>query len=227
MFTGLVQAVGTLAAREAAGGDCRLRIHTGTLAMNDVKTGDSICVSGVCLTVTEFAPDGFQCDVSNETLACTNLGELNVGDAVNLERSLLPTTQLGGHFVSGHVDGVGRVAARRDDGRSIRFEIDAPAALARYVAPKGSICLDGVSLTINAVNGARFDVNIVPHTQANTSLSQWVVGRRVNIEVDLIARYVERLLSVDTAGRILKKPRVHRKGARVATKKTKRRAKTR
>lgn len=194
MFTGLIQAIGSVAAHEARGGDCRLHIVTGKLDLSDVKTGDSICVSGVCLTATELTPSGFWCDVSNETLARTTLGGLNDGDAVNLEKSLLPTTRLGGHFVSGHVDGVGHVVSRRDDGRSVRFEIEPPLELAKYIAPKGSVCLDGVSLTVNTVVGARFDVNIVPHTLTETTLSQWRPGRRVNLEVDLIARYVDQLL---------------------------------
>lgn len=194
MFTGLIQSIGTIAARVTRGGDCRLHVATGKLDLSDVKIGDSICVSGVCLTATELTPLGFWCDVSNETLARTTLGGLNDGDVVNLEKSLLPTTRLGGHFVSGHVDGVGQVVSRRDDGRSVRFEIEPPPELAKYIAPKGSICLDGVSLTVNTVTGARFDVNIVPHTLAETTLSQWQPGRRVNVEVDLIARYVDQLL---------------------------------
>jgi riboflavin synthase len=184
-----------LAAREAVGGDGRLHVQTGKLDLGDVKVGDSICVSGVCLTATALDGNGFWCDVSNETLGRTTLGALKQGDAVNLEKSLLPTTHLGGHFVSGHVDGVGQVVNRRDDGRSVRFEVEVPAELARYVAPKGSICLDGVSLTVNGVSGACFDVNIVPHTLSETTLSWWRPGTRVNIEVDLIARYVERLLA--------------------------------
>jgi riboflavin synthase len=194
MFTGLVQSVGSIAAREPRGGDTRLRVRTGKLDLHGVRIGDSICVSGVCLTATELTGDGFWCDVSNETLACTTLGALEVGAAVNLEKSLLPTTHLGGHFVSGHVDGVAVVRSRRDDGRSVRFEIDVPRALAKYVAAKGSVCLDGVSLTVNTVTDASFDVNIVPHTQAETTLGGWTTGTRVNVEVDLLARYVERLL---------------------------------
>ncbi len=209
MFTGLVQAVGRIAALEMRGGDCRMHIGSGTLDMRDAAVGDSICVDGVCLTATELTRDGFWCDVSNETLSCTTLGRLREGDAVNLEASLRPTTQLGGHFVSGHVDGVGRVRARKADGRSVRFKVEVPAALARYVAAKGSICLDGVSLTVNAVKGRTFDVNIVPHTQEQTTLKAWDKGTEVNVEVDLVARYVERLLVRDEIGddKKLKAPR--------------------
>lgn len=195
MFTGLIQAVGHIAAIESRGADCRMRIRTGKLDLGEVKLGDSICVSGVCLTATQLPGDGFWCDVSGETLKLTTLGERKVGDEVNLEKSLLPTTRMGGHLVSGHVDGVGRVVSRRDDGRSIRFEIEVPSALAKYIAAKGSVCLDGVSLTVNTVAGTRFDINIVPHTQSETTLGGWAVDTRVNVEVDLIARYVERLLA--------------------------------
>jgi riboflavin synthase len=170
-------------------------IHTGTLDLSDVRVGDSICVNGVCLTATELSVDGFWCDVSGETLARTTLAELRAGSAVNLEKSLLPTTRMGGHLVSGHVDGVAHVAERGDDGRSVRFRIRVPANLAKYVAEKGSVCLDGVSLTVNSVHDGEFDVNIVPHTQQETTLGFLQVGQRVNVEVDLIARYVERLLS--------------------------------
>jgi riboflavin synthase len=194
MFTGLVQAVGRLAASEAHGGDRRLRIAFGALPARDLQLGESIAVNGVCLTVVAFDGDGFEADASNETLALTTLGALAVGAPLNLERALLPTTRLGGHLVAGHVDGLGRVEAIADDGRSQRWRFSAPAPLLRYVAAKGSICVDGVSLTVNAVDARGFEVNLVPHTIAHTAFAATPVGAAVNLEVDLIARYAERLL---------------------------------
>jgi riboflavin synthase len=194
MFTGLVQAVGTLRSREARGGDLRLRVGTGALDLGDVQLGESIAVSGVCLTVVAFDADSFSADVSNETLACTTLGALSDGAPVNLERALLATDRLGGHLVSGHVDGVGRVLAIEPDARSQRWRIAAPAALHRYLAPKGSVCVDGVSLTINGVDDEGFDVNLVPHTVAHTAFASTPVGAAVNLEVDVVARYLERML---------------------------------
>jgi riboflavin synthase len=194
MFTGIIQAVGKIAAIEQKGGDARLRIDTGNLDMSNVNTGDSIAVSGVCLTAVEHSASGFSADVSGETLARTTLGQRRPGDAVNLEKALTLNTPLGGHLVSGHVDGVGTVVSREAEGRSIRFRFEAPEALARYIAEKGSICVDGASLTVNAVNGARFDVNIVPHTLAQTTLDSFQPGSKVNLEVDLLARYLERLM---------------------------------
>jgi riboflavin synthase len=194
MFTGIIQAKGSLSRSESRGGDCRLVIATGSLAMGDVKLGDSIAVNGVCLTAVELGPQHFSADVSRETLSRTTLGAAVVGPPVNLERALLPTTRLGGHLVSGHVDGVGRVVGKQDDGRSWRFTVEAPAGLARYMAEKGSICINGISLTVNEVDGARFGVNIVPHTLNETTLGSTEVGDAVNLEVDLLARYLERLL---------------------------------
>ena len=194
MFTGIITAVGTVAALEAKKGDARLRIQTGKLPLEDVVLGDSIAVSGVCLTVIELPGNGFWADVSGETLARTTFGDLKPGAAVNLEKALTPTTRLGGHLVSGHVDGVGTVLERGDDGRSVRFRIEAPHGLARYIAEKGSICVDGISLTVNAVAGAVFDLNIVPHTLHETTMSGFKTGYKVNIEVDIIARHLERLL---------------------------------
>jgi len=193
MFTGLIQAVGHLLSREALGGDVRLRIAVGTMPMDDMQLGESIAVSGVCLSVVAFDAQSFAADVSNETLARTSLGALAAGAPVNLERSLLPTTRLGGHLVSGHVDGLGRVGDIRDDGRSQRWFFSAPKKLLRYVAEKGSIAVDGVSLTVNGVDEYGFEVNLVPHTVANTAFASAVAGATVNLEVDLIARYVERL----------------------------------
>jgi len=194
MFTGIIQAVGSIALVEKKGGDACLRIDTGALAMSDVQLGDSIAVSGVCLTVIEQSARGFTADVSGETLARTTLGNLIVGSRVNLEKALMLSSRLGGHLVSGHVDAVADVIERSTEARSVRFRIQAPAVLARYIAGKGSVCLDGVSLTVNAVEGALFDVNIVPHTLQSTTLDEIQSGHRVNLEVDLIARYLERLI---------------------------------
>ena len=193
MFTGLIQAVGKLQDAQAQGGDLRLRIAVGALPIDDLQIGESVAVSGVCLTVIEFDAESFAADVSNETLSLTTLGGLPVGAAVNLERALLPTTRLGGHLVAGHVDGLGRVERIWDDGRSQRWRFSAAHALLRYVANKGSICVDGVSLTVNAADDSGFEVNLVPHTVANTAFAHTPVGALVNLEVDLIARYVERL----------------------------------
>jgi riboflavin synthase len=195
MFTGLVQAVGRLLAREHRGGDQRLVIGWGDLAHGDIALGESIAVNGCCLTVVAFDAAGWAADVSNETLALTTLGALPVGAALNLERSLLPTDRLGGHLVAGHVDAVGTVASVHDDGRSQRWRFHAPASLLRYVAVKGSIAVDGTSLTVNAVDGDGFEVNLVPHTIAHTAFAETRPGDAVNLEADTVARYVERLLA--------------------------------
>ncbi len=194
MFTGIIEAVGHLAAKTPYQGDIRLAIASGALDLRDVRCGDSIAVSGVCLTVVRLENQRFWADVSVETLQRSILGTLALGDPVNLERALALGTRLGGHLVSGHVDGIGIVRAFQPDARSWRLQIQAPDGLARYIAEKGSICLDGVSLTVNRVEGALFELNIVPHTLQNTTLVDYRVGRRVNLEVDLIARYLERLL---------------------------------
>lgn len=194
MFTGIIQAVGKIAALQTRGGDLRVRVQTGKLDLGDVQLGDSIATSGVCLTVVELPGDGYCVDVSRESLAFTTIGEWRVGDAVNLEKAMLPTTRFGGHIVSGHVDGIGEVIARSEDARSIRFTVRAPNELAKYIAHKGSICVDGVSLTVNAVHGADFELNIIPHTAQETTFAHYAVGSRVNLEVDVIARYLERLL---------------------------------
>lgn len=195
MFTGLIEGVGRVLAVEPREGDVRLRIAVGSLPFADVAMGESIAVSGVCLTVVEFDAMSFAADASTETLALTTLGGLGVGRAVNLERAMRPTDRLGGHLVSGHVDGVGRVAQVWPDARAQRWRFTAPASLLRYVAVKGSICVDGVSLTVNAVDDAGFEVALIPHTVAHTAFSSTHVGDAVNLEVDLVARYVERLLS--------------------------------
>jgi riboflavin synthase len=194
MFTGIIEAVGRIAALERHGVDARVHIDTGKLDMRDVRLGDSIAVSGVCLTVIGQGARDFSADVSGETLTRTKLGGLSVGASVNLEKALTPATRLGGHLVSGHVDGVAELVARHGDGRSLRLRFRAPADLSRYIAAKGSICIDGVSLTVNAVQGRELDVNIVPHTLAETTLGGLRAGDPVNIEVDIIARYLERLL---------------------------------
>jgi riboflavin synthase len=199
MFTGIIQAVGNIASLERRGGDMRIGVHGGKLPLADVNPGDSIAVSGVCLTVIGKTGHGFHADVSGETLQCTCIGSLAVNDAVNLEKALTLETRLGGHLVSGHVDGIGTVTARREDSRSVRFTVQAPDELARYIATKGSVCVDGVSLTVNAVDGAGFELNIVPHTLAETTLRDYRRGRQVNLEVDLVARYLERLLLGDAA----------------------------
>jgi riboflavin synthase len=194
MFTGIIQAVGSIASIEQREGDWRLSIATGQLEMGDVALGDSIATNGICLTVIGVSNAGFSADVSRETLSLTTLEKLQPGCPVNLEKALTLSTPLGGHLVSGHVDGVGRVVDRRDDARSIRFKIEAPIALARYIAHKGSICVDGVSLTVNGVKGASFELNIVPHTLRETIMESYRVGSEVNLEVDLVARYLERLV---------------------------------
>jgi len=202
MFTGIIQAIGEVAALQARGGDLRLRVRTGKLDLDNVAIGDSIATSGVCLTVVELPGDGFRADVSAETLACTGIGNLNVGDRVNLEKALTPSTPLGGHLVSGHVDGLAEVVSRQDDGRSVRFRMRAPDKLARYIAAKGSVCVDGISLTVNSVEGAEFELNIVPHTLVETTMDEFRPGRTFNLEVDIIARYLERLLLGDKAAEI-------------------------
>ena len=199
MFTGIIQAVGTVATLEHRGGDMRIGIAVGRLPMQDVVLGDSIAVSGVCLTVVEKSAQGFTADVSGETLRRTILASLQVNDSVNLEKALTLATRLGGHLVSGHVDGIGSITRRREDARSVQFTVRAPDELARYIASKGSVCVDGVSLTVNGVDGAEFTLNIVPHTLEQTTLTAWREGQQVNLEVDLIARYLERLLLGDVA----------------------------
>ena len=199
MFTGIIQAVGEVAAMQPSGGDLRLRIHTGKLPLEDVALGDSICTNGACLTVIELPGDGYWADVSVETLNFTTLGDLKPGSRVNLEKALMPQSRLGGHIVSGHVDGVGEVVSLQEDARSWRFVLRAPDELARYIAHKGSICIDGTSLTVNAVNGAEFDLNIIPQTMAETIFGEYQPGSRVNLEVDVIARYLERLIQGDAA----------------------------
>ena len=194
MFTGIIEAIGKVKRVEPVGGDMRLTIDVGSLDMGDVNLGDSIAVNGVCLTAVEFDKSYFVADVSNESISLTTLKNLKPGSPVNLEKALLPTTRLGGHLVSGHVDGLGQVVNISDDGRSIRYTIKVPSELKRYIAVKGSICIDGTSLTVNAVNDDCFDINIVPHTQERTIIQSYKAGSEVNLEVDLVARYLESLL---------------------------------
>jgi riboflavin synthase len=194
MFTGIVESLGKVRRIIRSGEDATIVVDCADMDLGAAAIGDSIAVNGVCLTAVALGRDEFSADVSAETLSRTTLKDLGPGDAVNLEQALLPTTRLGGHLVSGHVDGVGRIVSRHDDGRSVRFDIEAPARLGRYIAEKGSVCVDGVSLTVNAVEGARFAVNIVPHTGQRTTFGMYRIGDRVNIEVDILARYLERLL---------------------------------
>jgi riboflavin synthase len=198
MFTGIIQAVGKVEVLAPQGGDLRLSIGTGNLPMQDVKLGDSICVSGCCLTVIAKRENAFDADVSRESLSLTTLGDLKLGSPVNLEKALTLGTPLGGHLVSGHVDGLGTVKSRREEARSVRFDIQVPQALKQYIVHKGSVCVDGVSLTVNAIQDDTFDVNIIPHTMDHTVFGNYQPGSKVNLEVDVIARYVERLL----AGRV-------------------------
>jgi riboflavin synthase len=197
MFTGIIKAVGRIGEIRPQGGDLRLTVRSGDLPWQDFEPGESIAVNGVCLTAVTLLADGFETDVSRETMDVTALGDIAEGSAVNLEPSLALADRLGGHLVSGHVDCVGTVKARRPDARSLRFDIELPEAYARYVARKGSICIDGVSLTINDVSGNVFSVNIIPHTAEHTIINGYEPGSRVNIEVDLVMRYLERLVLDD------------------------------
>lgn len=195
MFTGIIEGVGRLVAREPRGGDARFTFGIGSLPFDGVQLGESIAVNGVCLTVVEFDDASFMADASNETLALTTLGALPVGAALNLERAMRPSDRLGGHLVSGHVDGVGQVVSITDDARAQRWRFAIPAALLKYIAKKGSICVDGVSLTVNEADGEGFEVALIPHTVAHTRFAETRAGDVVNLEIDLVARYVERLLA--------------------------------
>ena len=199
MFTGIVQDIGCIVALEPRAGDVRLRVAVERLPLSAVRLGDSIAVSGVCLTVVEHDAGSFAADVSNETLSRTTLGTLRAGSPVNLEPALRAGDPLGGHLVSGHVDGLGRLVALAQDARSWRMRFATPPELARYVARKGSIAIDGVSLTVNEVEGREFGINIIPHTWQVTTIGGYAPGRRVNLEIDPIARYVERLLAAGAA----------------------------
>ncbi len=194
MFTGIIEAIGSVAKLHQLGSDWRLKVDCARLDLSDVALGDSIAVNGCCLTVVELQDNFFAADVSNESMRCTALGEFKEGTRVNLEKAMPVSGRLGGHIVSGHVDGVGTLIESSADGGSTKLDFDAPEEIARYIAAKGSICIDGTSLTVNAVSGNRFSVNVIPHTQTETIIGDYRVGRSVNLEVDLVARYLERLL---------------------------------
>jgi riboflavin synthase len=194
MFTGIIETTATVESLQRLQSEWRLVVGSGELDLADLQIGDSIAVSGCCLTVVELSVDSFAADVSGETMNCTTLGSLKPGSRVNLEKAMLATSRFGGHIVSGHIDGVGKLVGSTADGGSIRMEFDAPIALAKYIAAKGSICIDGASLTVNEVSGATFTINVIPHTQTETTIGDYVVGRGVNLEVDLVARYLERLM---------------------------------
>ncbi|PCJ26838.1 MAG: riboflavin synthase [SAR86 cluster bacterium] len=194
MFTGIIEATGVISKLQQSQSDWRLHVNTEKLDLSDVVLGDSIAVNGCCLTVIELLAQGFCADVSNETMKCTTLSSLKAGARVNLEKAMLATSRFGGHIVSGHVDGVGSLLSRVPDGQSVKLVYNAPAELAKYIAAKGSICIDGTSLTVNGVLDSTFTVNIIPHTQEETIIANYVVGQQVNLEVDLVARYLERLM---------------------------------
>ena len=202
MFTGIIQAVGRVVRLDPRGGDVCLHVDTTDLDLADVRLGDSIAVSGVCLTAITLEARGFSADVSNETLSLTSLGQLKAGDPVNLEKAMRLADRLGGHLVSGHIDGLGKVVSITPDGRSQRWVFEVPATISRYIAAKSSVCIDGTSLTVNEVSGPRFGVNLIPHTIEHTAFHARRVGGAVNIEVDVIARYVERLLASGEAPKL-------------------------
>ncbi|GLT17234.1 riboflavin synthase subunit alpha [Vibrio zhanjiangensis] len=195
MFTGIIEAVGTLTSITPRGEDISVTVEVGKLDMSDVKLGDSIATNGVCLTVVDFNSTSYSADLSLETLNKTSFTGYQVGAKVNLEKAMLPTTRFGGHIVSGHVDGVGEIVERNQVGRAIEFWVSMPGELSKYVAEKGSITLDGISLTVNGLRKNAFKLTIVPHTGEETTISDFHVGRKVNLEVDVLARYMERLLN--------------------------------
>jgi riboflavin synthase len=199
MFTGIISAIGDIANLEQRGGDVRLTIRTGNLGLSDVQLGDSIACNGACLTAVELTGEGFIADVSVETLNLTTIGNWKTDSRINLEKAMQASDRFGGHIVSGHVDGIGEVVSLHEDARSWRFRLRAPQELAKYIAHKGSITVDGTSLTVNVVDGAEFELNIVPHTMTHTVMGDYQVGTKVNLEVDLVARYLERLLLGDKA----------------------------
>jgi len=201
MFTGIIEAIGTVNSIIRNGVDAKLNIAVNQLNMNDVSLGDSISVNGVCLTVIKFSHEHFVADVSKETINKTAFIDLHSGSKVNLEKALTPSTRLGGHLVSGHVDGIGTITKKTHSGNSIIYAIKAPKELAKYIAKKGSITVDGVSLTVNEVNGREFYLNIVPHTLKQTIMQSYFKDKKVNLEVDLLARYLERLLLGEKAAK--------------------------
>ncbi|MEJ5038371.1 riboflavin synthase [Acinetobacter johnsonii] len=198
MFTGIIESLGTVESVQNVGGDVRLRIGT-DLDMSDVHLGDSIATNGICLTVIDWGEHWYAADVSRESLNRTTLAHWKVGQRVNVEKAMLPTTRFGGHIVSGHVDAVGEITVVREDARSLYFEVTAPAEIARYLAEKGSITVDGISLTINHLRGRILSLNLIPHTAERTNIGTWKTGSQVNLEVDVLARYIERLMMGDKA----------------------------
>lgn len=198
MFTGIIESLGRVQNIQDVSGDIRLRIQS-DLDMSDVHLGDSIATNGICLTVVEFGDDWYAVDVSRESLHRTTLGHWKTGQPVNVEKAMLPTTRFGGHIVSGHVDALGEITLVRQDARSLYFEVTAPADLAKYLAEKGSITVDGISLTINHLRGSIMSLNLIPHTAERTNIGTWKVGTKVNLEVDVLARYIERLMLGDKA----------------------------
>ena len=201
MFTGIIEAIGNIESIEDIDSDKRFLLNTNLLDLSDVKRGDSVCVNGVCLTVVELEDKGFSTDVSLETLSCTTFNDLTAGDPVNLEKALQVSSRLSGHMVSGHVDGKGKIQKKYTEARSERFEINFPAELGKYICKKGSICIDGVSLTINDADKSMFSVNIIPHTLKETIFSEYIEGKLVNLEVDIVARYMESLIADDSQER--------------------------
>ena len=197
MFTGIIQAVGNIESLQQTASDWKIKLLTGQMDLGDVRKGDSIAVSGCCLTVIGLTAKGFSADISAETLRCTTLGTLRSGSLVNLEKAMRASDRFGGHIVSGHVDGVGVLLTSCAEGGSQRLEFEVPQALARYIAPKGSICIDGTSLTVNQVDNVRFTINVIPHTQEQTIIGTYKIGQKVNLEVDVVARYLERLQGAD------------------------------
>lgn len=198
MFTGIIESLGKVESVQSVGGDVRLRIGT-ELDMSDVHLGDSIATNGICLTVIEWGENWYAADVSRESLNRTTLGTWKVGQRVNVEKAMLPTTRFGGHIVSGHVDAVGEITVVREDARSIYYEVTAPAEIAKYLAEKGSVTVDGISLTINHLRGNIISLNLIPHTADRTNIGTWKTGVKVNLEVDVLARYIERLMLGDQA----------------------------
>jgi riboflavin synthase len=201
MFTGIIESLGKVESIQSVGGDVRLRIQT-DMDMSDVHLGDSIATNGICLTVIDWGSNWYSADVSRESLNRTTLATWKVGQAVNVEKAMLPTTRFGGHIVSGHVDVIGEITLVRSDARSLYFEVTAPVEIAKYLAEKGSITVDGISLTINHLRGHVLSLNLIPHTAERTNIGTWQVATKVNLEVDILARYIERLLLGDKAAEV-------------------------
>lgn len=207
MFTGIIESTGQVESLQSIGGDLRIRVQT-TLDLSDVHLGDSIATNGICLTVVDWGSNWYAADVSKESLTRSTLANMQVGQIVNVEKAMLPTTRFGGHIVSGHVDTVGEITQFKQDARSLYFEVTAPAHIAKYLAEKGSVTIDGISLTINYLSGSVISLNVIPHTAARTNIITWQVGAKVNIEVDVLARYIERLLLGDRAAEAAPKSRL-------------------